>query len=415
MAISNYTELKDSITSWMTNRTDLAPHVPDFISLCEAKLRRRYKDFQPLSDSNTTNWILEGYPDVYLYGSLLEIAPFLDEDERINTWGTLFTTAIQTLRGSYQDSNFNDYDGLVMAISDWLGRADIDIVIPQLIRLCEAKLNRRFRELPPLGAVNTSNFVLSQYPDVYLYGSLVEAAPYLGEDPRIAVWGSMYDAAMARTRIPQVGAAYDNLGNLVIAVADTLGRTDIDDAIVRFIGLAEAQISRELRHYNMQKRVSAVATDRFLPRPGDWIETIRMHVASSNTEPLQLISRDDMMDKRAKYNDQTGTPRFYCHVESGFELFPTPSADTDIELLYYASIDRLVGNDATNWLLDRHPDVYLYGALTHALEYVDDSLAKQWQVMFVDAVKRVQLESDKSMMSGVSLRKKVRGMGGWNS
>lgn len=40
----------------------------------------------PLSDSNTTNWLLTDHPDVYLYGTLVESAPYLKDDGRIEVW-----------------------------------------------------------------------------------------------------------------------------------------------------------------------------------------------------------------------------------------------------------------------------------------------------------------------------------------
>jgi hypothetical protein len=54
-----------------------------------------YKKLDTLSDSNTTNTILTNYPELYLYGSLAESAPFIMQDERINTWGTLYKEALK--------------------------------------------------------------------------------------------------------------------------------------------------------------------------------------------------------------------------------------------------------------------------------------------------------------------------------
>jgi hypothetical protein len=48
----------------------------------------------PLSVSNPENWVLSNYPDIYLYGALVQSAPYLDADERLSTWGTIFTQAI---------------------------------------------------------------------------------------------------------------------------------------------------------------------------------------------------------------------------------------------------------------------------------------------------------------------------------
>lgn len=50
-----------------------------------------------LSDSQTTNWLLTKSPFVYLYGSLVAAAPFMMDDARIQTWGTLYTKLIKGL------------------------------------------------------------------------------------------------------------------------------------------------------------------------------------------------------------------------------------------------------------------------------------------------------------------------------
>jgi hypothetical protein len=50
-----------------------------------------------LSDSVTTNWLLEQEPEVLLYGSLLKAAPFMVDDERIPTWMGLYKDAIDRL------------------------------------------------------------------------------------------------------------------------------------------------------------------------------------------------------------------------------------------------------------------------------------------------------------------------------
>lgn len=50
-----------------------------------------------LSDTNTSNWALDAYPNLYIYGALVHSAPFLQEDERLTTWGGLFKDAIDSL------------------------------------------------------------------------------------------------------------------------------------------------------------------------------------------------------------------------------------------------------------------------------------------------------------------------------
>lgn len=59
-----------------------------------------------LSDSNTTNWLLQFAPDAYLYGAAQHAAPYLQEDERLMTWGSLYRTAVQGLMQSDNDGRF---------------------------------------------------------------------------------------------------------------------------------------------------------------------------------------------------------------------------------------------------------------------------------------------------------------------
>ena len=51
----------------------------------------------PLTDNNTTNWLLDQAPDCYLYASLLEAMPFVIDDERLGTWVKMYERAIASL------------------------------------------------------------------------------------------------------------------------------------------------------------------------------------------------------------------------------------------------------------------------------------------------------------------------------
>lgn len=54
---------------------------------------------QLLSDSVATNWITEYAPQLLLYGTLLESAPFLKNDERMQTWQAMYDRSAATLNG----------------------------------------------------------------------------------------------------------------------------------------------------------------------------------------------------------------------------------------------------------------------------------------------------------------------------
>jgi len=53
-----------------------------------------------------------------------------------------------------------------------------------------------YARLAGLSTTNPTNWALSRYPDLYLYGSLVHSAPYLKADDRIAMWESAYQTIL---------------------------------------------------------------------------------------------------------------------------------------------------------------------------------------------------------------------------
>lgn len=58
-----------------------------------------------------------------------------------------------------------------------------------------------YADLPDLSTTATTNWVLTRYPDLYLYGSLLHSAPYLKSDERIALWDSVYNRILADIEI----------------------------------------------------------------------------------------------------------------------------------------------------------------------------------------------------------------------
>jgi hypothetical protein len=63
-----------------------------------------YATIPALSVSNTTNWLLTDSPDLYLYGALLQAAPYLQDDQRLSTWGTLYERCLNDLKVSDERS-----------------------------------------------------------------------------------------------------------------------------------------------------------------------------------------------------------------------------------------------------------------------------------------------------------------------
>jgi len=207
--------------------------------------------------------------------------------------------------------------------------------------------------------------------------------------------------------------AITNYTNLQSTIADYLNRSDLTSIIPVFVQLAEAQMNRDIRHYEMEARSTGVqdAGDEYMQVPSTWLENIRAHVQGTGTTPLDLISRAAMADKRAGAEDMAGRPEYYCMADGQFQLYPTPDSEYTIELLFYEKIPDLASN-STNWLLEEAPDVYLYGSLIHSAPYLqEDERAMVWAQMYAAAVQRLNESSEKARMSGSGLTLKVRGLG----
>lgn len=208
--------------------------------------------------------------------------------------------------------------------------------------------------------------------------------------------------------------AITTYSNLQTTIADFLNRDDLTAAIPTFIQLGEAQMNRDIRHWEMEARVSGQQSqgDKHMQLPSDWIETIRLHLTGSGTDPVELASLAAIAEKRAAVDDLAGRPRFYAHVRGEFELFPTPDEDTDFELLYYAKIPALSASNTTNWLLEYAPDIYLYASLAHSAPYLaEDARIAVWAQMYSAAVSQLNAQSERVKNSGSGIRLNIRGLG----
>lgn len=66
-----------------------------------------YRQNVPALASTDSNWLLRMAPDLYLYAALLESAPYIKEDARIQTWGLGLMSALADLNNLGLTSTFN--------------------------------------------------------------------------------------------------------------------------------------------------------------------------------------------------------------------------------------------------------------------------------------------------------------------
>lgn len=187
-----------------------------------------------------------------------------------------------------------------------------------------------------------------------------------------------------------------NYTDLQTNIAAFLNRDDLAATIPTFITLAEAQMARDIRHWRMEKRKTATFDEGLELLPDDWVETIRLTMGE---KPMELASREEIA--RWKRREDTGRPRFFAHIAGKLEVYPTPDAAYDGELLYMARIPALSPDNLTNWLLTEAPDAYLYGSLIQSAPYlVEDERAMVWGSLYAAAVQNLNTSSERARFSG---------------
>lgn len=205
--------------------------------------------------------------------------------------------------------------------------------------------------------------------------------------------------------------AISTYAELKSAIADFLDRDDLTSVVDTFIALAETDLNRLIRHWRMEGRSTAEIDTQYSAVPADFLEPIRFYITSNNTQPLELISQAELLDRKYNNGNTGGMPRFYAVTAGELEVFPVPDSTYDAELYYYKRLSALSDSNTTNWLLTYYPDAYLYGALMHSAPYLkDDARIQIWSGLFQNAIASINLESDKAKFGGTGLRLKVRGL-----
>ena len=67
-----------------------------------------------------------------------------------------------------------------------------------------------FQSIPALGNAATTNWLLTREPSLYLYGALIEASPYIGDDARAATWATQYKVTLQGMQAEDDRARYGN-------------------------------------------------------------------------------------------------------------------------------------------------------------------------------------------------------------
>ena len=194
------------------------------------------------------------------------------------------------------------------------------------------------------------------------------------------------------------------------SIADWLLRDDLTSVIPTFISLAEAKFNRRIRDYRMVKRATAEVDTAYFAIPSDWQENIRFQLNTSPITTLEYVTPDQAAEEKRLYNT-SGRPAFFTMIGDQFQIVPAPDSTYDAELTYYAKIPVLSSGNTSNWLLEKAPDIYLYGALMEAAPYLDDDARIQvWGGLLEQSMNAIQIESDRAKTGSSSIRMRAKAM-----
>ena len=175
MAISNYGELKTSVANWL-DRDDLTERIPEFIALCESMIIRslRIRGMETLDTSIDTvggqrNYDLpSGYlqmKEFHLTTSPIKSLSYLTPEMMFRVWAGS-TTGPPTAYTIIQEQ-FN------------LRTAPASVISTSMLY---------YKQLDALSDSTATNWVITNAPHLYLYGSLLQAEPFLMNDARVPLW-----------------------------------------------------------------------------------------------------------------------------------------------------------------------------------------------------------------------------------
>ena len=188
MALSTFTELKDAVADWL-DRSDLTARIPDFITLAETRINRelRIRSMEVRSTMTTT----AGSQYFNLPGGYIQMRNIQLNTNPVTPLEYITPEMMDRLYGSSTTGKPRAYT----LIGDEIQLSPI----PDSTYSLEMAFYEKFAPLGDgTGGSVVSNWLTSNAPDVLLYGSLLEAEPFIKNDERIGVWVNAYNSAVTK-------------------------------------------------------------------------------------------------------------------------------------------------------------------------------------------------------------------------
>lgn len=193
MSITSYSILRTTVADWL-NRSDLTAAIPTFIALAEAKFNRDLRTRHQIKRSTATltsqfitlptDWVEAA--NIQLNTSPIKVLEYVTSSQ-----------ADRISANNYGNPNAEVYTIVGTQLE----------VVPAVATNTEIEMTY-YSKIPALSSTNATNWLLTEWPDLYLYGALSNAAPYLREDERLATWKNMVGQLTEEVRMSDERARY---------------------------------------------------------------------------------------------------------------------------------------------------------------------------------------------------------------
>lgn len=208
--------------------------------------------------------------------------------------------------------------------------------------------------------------------------------------------------------------ALDTYTNLQAEIADWLNRQDLTAQIPTFVRLLESQVERALRVREMQALATGNIAAGVIPLPADFCGMHELYISTADGPvSLEYAPLGEIVRARHARSDTVGKPRLFHPLGAEIQLAPTPDDDYPYVLSYFQQIPKLTtATMETNWLLDRHPDLYLYGSLMQAAPYLHgDERVSMWGSAMTGILDQIRVVDEREVKGTSPIRARFKPYG----
>ena len=183
MAIGTFAQLKTAAANWL-DISDLTDRIPECIALAEARFNRilRTRDMETVSTAISTSAGTREYSLPTGFVQMKELHLTTDPLTPLAYITPEMMTRIWAGSGRGKPEVFT-----IIADNVRLGPNPDAVYTTSMLY---------YKTFTALSDSATTNDMLTNNPDVYLYGTLLEAEPFIMNDQRVQLWGMAFEKAI---------------------------------------------------------------------------------------------------------------------------------------------------------------------------------------------------------------------------